>query len=276
MKKIIVAAVLLLLVRATFAQTAYHVEVKGKGSPLLLFPGFGCPGDVWNETLMELTKNHECHVFTFAGFGGVKPVDSPWLQTVKNDIETYIVSKKLQKASLLGHSLGGTLSLWLAADHPDFFDKIILVDALPGSAALMIPNYTGEKIPYDNPQSKAMLAMDAEAFSQMNAQSVAYMCRNQQKRSQLTEWFNQADRKTYVYGYIDMLNLDLREKIAQIKVPVHILAASLPNQAMAEKTYKAQYERLPAAQITFAENAAHFVMFDQPEWFIRSLQHVLQ
>jgi pimeloyl-ACP methyl ester carboxylesterase len=78
---------------------------------------------------------------------------------------------------------------------------------------------------------------------------------------------NKADRKTYVNGYIDMLNLDLREEIAKIKVPVVILAATFPDKTTVEKTYQAQFEKLPSVKIHYAENAAHFVMYDQPEWF---------
>jgi hypothetical protein len=41
--------------------------------------------------------------------------------------------------------------------------KLIIVDALPATAALMIPNYKGEIIPYDNPQSKMMMTMDQKS-----------------------------------------------------------------------------------------------------------------
>lgn len=87
---------------------------------------------------------------------------------------------------------------------------------------------------------------------------------------------NSSDRKTYVYGYIDMLNLDLRKDIATITIPVTVLAATFPNKQMAENTYAAQYKNLPAAKVLYADNAAHFVMYDQPEWFINNLVKELQ
>ncbi|WP_321538359.1 alpha/beta fold hydrolase [Flavobacterium piscinae] len=144
---------------------------------------------------------------------------------------------------------------------------MIAVDALPCSAALMIPNYNCEKIPYDNPQSKMMLQMDDAAFKGMNAQQVQFMCKNKEKHPTILEMMNKADRKTYVNGYIDMLNLDLREEIAKIKIPVVILVATFPDKTTVEKTYQAQFEKLPSVKIYYAENAAHFVMYDQPEWF---------
>lgn len=267
-KSILLIVFILLISKPVFSQTAFKVEVKGKGTPVLLFPGFGCTGEVWNETVTELSKNHECHVFTFAGFGNVSPIDEPWLSTIKDQIISYVKTKKLKNATLIGHSLGGTLSLWLASEEADLFKKLVIVDALPASAALMIPNYKGEKIPYDNPQSKMMLNMDQKAFNAMNSQSISYMCLNKEKQKTIAEWMNAADRKTYVNGYIDMLNLDLRKEIAKIKIPVVILAATNPDLNTVQNTYKAQYENLPSVKVYYAANSAHFVMYDQPEWFM--------
>lgn len=259
-----------------FSQAAFKVEVKGNGEPILLFPGFGCTGEVWDETVAELSKKHECHIFTFAGFGNVPPIKTPWLLTIKNQIIQYVKEKKLNKPSLIGHSLGGTLALWLSSSETDLFRKVVVVDALTSTAALMIPNYKGDIISYANPQSKMMLEMDDNAFNAMNTQSVAFMCMNKEKQKTIIEWMNITDRETYVYGYIDMLNLDLRKEIAKIKIPVVILAATNPDINMVKNTYKNQYENLPTVTIYYAENSAHFVMYDQPEWFLSKLAHEIQ
>ena len=268
---------ILLFVASTnlFSQTSFNVVMKGKGKPVLLFPGFGCTGQVWDETVAQVSKTNKCYIFTFAGFGNVKPIENPWFATIKSDLEKYIIENKLKKSTLIGHSIGGTLSLWLASSNPEWFKKIILVDALPASAALMIPNYKGEIIPYDNLQSKNMLNMSDADFQNSNNQSVQYMCNNKEKQKVIATMMNQSDRKTYVYGYIDMLNLDLRTEISKIKTPVTILAATNPNLEMVTKTYKDQYKNLPTVNILYAENSAHFVMFDQPEWFLKQIIEIL-
>jgi pimeloyl-ACP methyl ester carboxylesterase len=266
----------ILFTTKSFSQQSFEVVVKGEGAPVLLFPGFGCTGQVWDETVAEISKSNKCYIFTFAGFGKVKAIEKPWFATIKNDLEDYIKKNNLQKSTLLGHSIGGTLSLWLASSNPDWFDKIVLVDALPFSAALMIPNYDGTKIPYDNPQSKSMLTMTTVEFEKSNDQSVGYMCNNKEKQKLIATMMNQSDRKTFVNGYIDMLNLDLRSELTKIKVPVTILAATFPNKDIVSKTYQAQYKNLPQVNVLYAENAAHFVMYDQPEWFINQLNTILK
>jgi pimeloyl-ACP methyl ester carboxylesterase len=102
------------IVTSMHAQKSFDVIVKGKGEPVFLFPGFGCTGELWNDTASELSKTHECHIFTFAGFGDVAPIEMPWFSTIKNEIITYTKSNKINKPTLIGHSLGGTLSYWLA------------------------------------------------------------------------------------------------------------------------------------------------------------------
>lgn len=274
------AFILLLLITSYFsfanAQAAFRVVVKGKGNPVLLFPGFGCTGEVWNETVAALTETHECHIFTFAGYGNVPPIETPWLIKIKDDVIKYVKDHKLKKPILLGHSLGGTLSLWLATLEKDMFKKVIAVDALPAPAALMIPGYKGDIIPYDNPQSKRMLDMDSATFAKMNSQTIPFMCFNKEKQNIILNWMSKADRKTYVYGYVDMLNLDLRKEIAGIKIPVIILAAANPVVNTVQKNYQLQYANLPSVTIYYAENAAHFVMYDQPEWFISKVKEAIQ
>jgi len=272
--------ILLFLITSYFfdanAQSPFKVVVKGKGDPVLLFAGFGCSGEVWNETVSMLSKTYECHIFTFAGFGNVPPIESPWLTKIKDEVIVYVKEKKLRKPILLGHSLGGTLSLWLASLEKDMFKKVIAVDALPASVTLMIPDYKGDIIPYDNPRSKMMLEMDSTSFAQMNSQSIPYMCLNVEKQKTILNWMSIADRKTYVYGYIDMLNLDLRKQIAEIKIPVIILAATNPDLSSVQKTYQSQYENLPSVVIHYAEHSAHFVMYDQPEWFNDKVKEVIR
>jgi len=224
----------------------FKVEVKGKGEPILLFPGFTCTGDVWKDVVTELSKTNECHVFTFAGFGDVLAIETPWLSKIKEGITDYILKNKLEKATLIGHSLGGTLGLWLGSEEHSKYQKIIVVDALPSTGALMIPNFNSETIVYDNPFNQRLLDMDASSFEVMASQMASGMSLNKEKHAIIKDWILKADRKTYVYGYTDLLKLDLRASIAKIEVPVTILAA-----------------------------AAHFIMFDQPKWLLNAIKEEL-
>ena len=259
------------------AQEPFQVEVIGAGQPILLFPGFTCTGEVWNTTVAELSKEYECHVFTFAGFGDVAPIEKPWLPKIKEGIKTYIQAETLEDPIIIGHSLGGALGLWLASDENHPYSKVVVVDALPSIGALMMPNFKSENMVYESPWNKQLLEMDSVAFKKMAIQMASGMTLTTEKQDQLVTWMVKADRETYVYGYTDLLKLDLREDIAKINIPVTVLAATHPyGIEMAKNTYEGQYRKLAHYTIEFAEESAHFIMYDQPEWFSNHVKKALQ
>ncbi len=268
-----------LLILSSLSITAqdktFEVDVIGEGDPILLFPGFTCTGDVWNATVNELSKNYECHVFTFAGFGDVPAIEKPWLPKIKDGVVNYISEKELDNTVLIGHSLGGALALWMAADG-NSFKELIIVDALPSTGALMMPNFKSEYMVYDSPYNKQLLAMNDADFEAMAQQMASSMTKEKLNQEKIKNWMIQADRETYVYGYTDLLKLDLREDLAKINSPVTILAATEPyGLDMAKSTYELQYKALAEYTIEFANGSSHFMMYDQPQWFIENLKNAL-
>ncbi len=255
---------------------AIYVEVTGQGDPVLLIPGFTVPGDSWEAVVKQLEKSHECHVVTLAGFGGKEPIEFPWLPKVNEALEDYIRMNELNDITVIGHSLGGTVATWLASREGSKLSKIILVDALPASGAIMFPNFNPDYLKYDSPYNNQQLAMNEADFEQLANNMSKGMSTNSDAQKQIKKWILEADRKTYVYGYTDYLKLDLREDLKNISIPVSIIAADQPyGKEMIIKTYKDQYANLHDYNLVVAENAAHFIMYDKPEWFMDQIQRIL-
>ncbi|WP_299318538.1 alpha/beta hydrolase [uncultured Maribacter sp.] len=274
-KKLLFGLLLFTAFSSTAQYNSFEVKVTGEGDPILLFPGFTCTGEVWNATVNELSKNYECHVFTFAGFGDVPAIEKPWLPKVKEGILEYVSQNKLENPVLLGHSLGGALALWMAADG-NSFKELIIVDALPSTGALMMPDFKSEYMVYDSPYNKQLLVMSDSDFEAMAQQMANSMTKEKSNQEIIKNWMIQADRETYVYGYTDLLKLDLREDLAKINSPVTILAATEPyGLEMAKSTYDLQYKALKEYTIEFANGSSHFIMYDQPQWFIENLKNAL-
>lgn len=278
MKSIFLALAILfsLSTRAQENNQPIHVKVIGKGKPVLLIPGFTVPGESWDTVVNQLKDNYECHVVTFAGFGGKKAIDFPWLPQVNNALEEYIRQKELTNLTVIGHSLGGTIAIWLASRENNGISKIVLIDALPAAGAIMIPNFNPENLVYDSPFNNQQLSMNESDFEQMAQGMAQGMSLNPEIQKQIKDWIILADRKTYVYGYTDYLKLDLREDLKNISIPVTIIAADKPfGKEMVMQTYQSQYANLLKYDLIIADNSAHFVMFDQPEWFMEQIQNIL-
>lgn len=92
----------------------FQVKVVGHGPPMLLLPGLASSGEVWDGVVAHYQDQFECHVFTLAGFAGVPTIDGPLLSKVRPALAAYIRDKHLDKPVVVGHSLGGVLSLWMA------------------------------------------------------------------------------------------------------------------------------------------------------------------
>ncbi|WP_245232988.1 alpha/beta fold hydrolase [Maribacter forsetii] len=275
-KKSLFGLLILSALSTTAQGNPFEVKVTGEGNPILLFPGFACTGEVWDATVVELSKEYECHVFTFAGFGNVAAIEKPWLPKIKEGVVSYISENKLENPVLLGHSLGGALALWMAAEA-NSYKELIIVDALPSTGALMMPDFKSEYMVYDSPYNKQLLVMNDTDFETKVIQMASGMTKEKSNQEIIKNWMIQADKGTYVYGYTDLLKLDLREDLSKINSPVTILAATEPyGLEMAKSTYGLQYKALAAYTIEFANGSSHFIMYDQPQWFIENLKNALK
>lgn len=118
--------------------------------------------------------------------------------------------------------------------------------------------------------------MSDTEFEQMAAGMSQGMSLNPESQEKIKDWMIQADRRTYVYGYTDYLKLDEREDLKKISIPVTIIAADKPfGKEMVKQTYQNQYANLSKYELIIADNSAHFVMFDQPTWFMDQIQQII-
>ena len=256
---------------ASSQSTSIRVSRAGKGDPVLFLPGFTCPGSVWNETIKNMEGKNEAYIISYAGFNGIAPIPMPWYQSIKKELIDYIKKEDLKKIKVIGHSMGGNLATDLAAEMPERFQKVIIVDAIPCMRELMMPGVPASQIQYENPFNKSMLAWTPEQTRKNAALLAGSMTNNKELTDSLVQWSLIADRETYVYGYTDLLKLDLRETLGKISAKVLILGADFPSKDQVIATYDKQYANLANKTVEIATNSKHFVMFDQSDWFYRKV-----
>lgn len=254
------------------------VTVTGTGDPIILLSGFATDGDeVWQTTVDKLYKSYQCHVINYAGFAGMEAIPFPWLPKVLKGVERYIKENQLKNPVIIGHSLGGTLGIKLAASPDLNISKLLIIDALPATGALMMPDFKPETLYYESPYNQQMLNMDDMAFTQMTSSMAAGMTSDPGGLQQIIKWMKGTDRKTFVYGYTDYLKFDVREDLKSVKIPVTILAAGKPyGEEVVRANLKNQYQNLADYHLLLNLDSAHFIMMDQPEWFMEQLKTALK
>lgn len=277
MRRFFYLTLLIASVNFGFAQSkAFDVKVAGKGQPLIFLPGFTCPGAIWDETITNLESKFKTYQFTYAGFGDVPEIEMPWYGTLANEIASYIEEQKLKNVIIIGHSMGGMLAIDIAARHPNRISKMVMVDALPCIREIVMPQVPVEQIAFESPYNTQMINASDSAL-RVTAGYMAMGMSNQTSRHQeLIGYIMNSDRETYVYGYTELLKLDLREKLATIPASTLILGADFPSKEAVMPNFESQFANLKNKEIKIASNSKHFIMFDQPEWFYAEVNNFLK
>ncbi|MDR7131795.1 pimeloyl-ACP methyl ester carboxylesterase [Algoriphagus sp. 4150] len=264
-----------LFVSISQGQTAFRIERKGTGKPILFLPGFGSSGQVWDQVISKFPE-HESITLTYAGFDGVPPIGLPWYCRISDELINYVKENNIKGLTVVGHSMGGNLAVELVKAIPDRIDHLVLVDALPCMREVMMPGVPAQALSYDSPYNDQLLKMSASDFESYASQMAQGMASGAKDQVQLKDWLLAADRKIVVYGYTDLLKLDLREGMESIVTPVLLLVADQPFGDQGLETMKIQYNGLKNKEFKMAKNSRHFMMMDQPEWLAQELQRFIE
>ncbi len=261
------------------AQSLFTVEVVGKGKPMILIHGLYCSGEVWEETVAHYKDKYECHVLTLAGFAGNAPaLRENFLSGVKDEIIAYAKTKKLNKPILMGHSMGGFLSMWAALSAPGLFEKIIVVDANAYLAALQMPGATKES---SMPMAVQMRDMTSKQTPEQTAQAQSMflptMITSPERIDQVKAMAVKSDNKTQGQVLYELYTTDLRKELATIDCPVLILGAYIAyknygvTKEMVMKSHTDQAALIKNVKIELNDIAKHFIFYDDEKWFFEKV-----
>ena len=281
MKKYIILIIAFLfsaLCLNVFGQTKefpFEVLKTGNGDQSIIFiPGFASSGDVWNETKATFESDFTCYTLTMAGFAGRKAQPNASFENWKNGIANYIKENNIEKPILVGHSMGGGLALAIAADYPDLISKIVVVDAIPCLAALNDSAFISKENNDCSATVNQMTGMTNDQFYDMQKKTMPRLLADASKLDMVVDWSVKSDRTTFGQMYCDFFNIDLREKITQIKCPALILLESYFINL--KPAIEGQYKNLKTANFQYATTGLHFIMYDDTAWYMGQLNNFLK
>jgi pimeloyl-ACP methyl ester carboxylesterase len=257
-----------------------RVEVVGTGRPVLMIPGLGSAASVWTETCAALQPGVQCHLVQLPGFAGAPAVQkAQWLESMRDELLAYEADRGLKQPVVMGHSLGGVLTLMMAAKAPAAAKRYVIVDSLPFLAGIRNPNASAEDARrMAAPMREALLkASDEESERQFRA-SAAGMTRSPERAKTIAAWGMASDRATVAQSMSELWAADLRPLLPRIDRPVLVLgswAAYEPMGATLESTgalFRHQYEGLNGVQVRMSERGYHFLMWDDPDWLVSEVK----
>src|ERR1051325_7114023 len=112
-----------------FGQKIHYVEA-GSGPTVILLHGLGGSSQVWQFNIGPLAEKFHVFVPDQIGFGkSDKPLVNYRIRTYVDFLDQFCKQLKIERASLVGNSMGGWIAAIYAATFPDRVDKLVLVDA---------------------------------------------------------------------------------------------------------------------------------------------------
>jgi pimeloyl-ACP methyl ester carboxylesterase len=105
-----------------------YYEEHGSGEPLVLLHGGISAGEMFGAILPALAAERRVITVDLQGHGGTADVDRPLLpETMADDIAALIRHLGVERADVMGYSLGGTVALRTAIQHPQVVRRLVLV-----------------------------------------------------------------------------------------------------------------------------------------------------
>ena len=103
--------------------------VEGEGSPILILHGWGASIDTVRPIINILNNRYKVYALDLPGFGSSsEPKEAIDSFQYAEIVREFLKEMNIEKATFIGHSFGGKLSIILSSKYPDIFDKIVLID----------------------------------------------------------------------------------------------------------------------------------------------------
>ncbi|EWS99772.1 hypothetical protein N865_20905 [Intrasporangium oryzae NRRL B-24470] len=107
-----------------------YYEVQGEGSPLVLIPYLAADQACYAFQVADYAKHFTCYTVDLRGAGlSGKPEGSYTTELLADDVAGFMQAVGLERAHVMGLSLGAATGMWLAAKHPQRITSLSLHSA---------------------------------------------------------------------------------------------------------------------------------------------------
>jgi pimeloyl-ACP methyl ester carboxylesterase len=114
-------------------QLAFEEFGNPADRPLIILHGFFASSRNWRQVAQRLAARFHVYVPDIRNHGASPHHPLMDYPSMSADLLRFIEERNLEKANLLGHSMGGKIAMWLALTNPNRVDKLIVADIAPVS-----------------------------------------------------------------------------------------------------------------------------------------------
>ncbi len=221
-------------------------EVAGEGDAVVLVHGLSGSTRWWNRNVSDLAEHYRVYLVNLPGFGTLRRSGPRFvLAEATSWLLDWMEAVGLGRAHLVGHSMGGYLSLRLAARRPEAVGRLVLVDPAGMPSHRTMLGHLGPLLlsaRYGRPAFLPVLVRDAL----------------------------HAGPLTLLRTARDLLAEDVRDDLQRVKAPT-LLVWGESDPLIPPSIGDVMRAEIPDSRLLVIERAGHNPMFDRPDDFNRAL-----
>jgi len=254
----------------TTDQGIVHYEVYGRGRPVILLHGWLGSWGLWQETMAYLGQYYRTYALDFWGFGeSGKKRDSYAVQDFVSLVDNFMEKLGIMRAPLVGHSMGGTVSLLVAIQFPSRVSKVTVVGSpIVGSSLSFLLKLFGRKlIAYVVYNNMWAFRLFYRALGPLYSKDPRWPEMMERDLSKTT-------LESFLHSIASLRRTDLRPYMNQVKIPTLGMYGD-KDIVVHPAQWKLVLDGIPNARIERFHQAGHFIMLDEPQRFSETLKSFL-
>jgi pimeloyl-ACP methyl ester carboxylesterase len=217
-----------------------------------------------------LGRYYRTYALDFWGFGeSGKKRETYAVQDFVSLVDQFMNQLGIARAPLVGHSMGGTVSLSVAIQYPERVSKVVVVGAPIAGSSLALP------LKWAGYRSIAFLLFNMMGLFRLGMRIASpIICHDPRFPDMMDRDLSRTTLESFLRSIASLRRTDLRPKLSDIRVPVMGMYGEKDNivhptqwKPLAEGVEKSSTERFP--------KAGHFIMLDEPQPFINKLKSFL-
>jgi pimeloyl-ACP methyl ester carboxylesterase len=254
----------------TTDQGIVHYEVYGRGRPVILLHGWLGSWGLWQETMAYLGRYYRTYALDFWGFGeSGKKRNTYAVQDFISLVNQFMEQLGIYQAPLVGHSMGGTVSLAVAIQFPERVSKVVVIGSpIVGSSLSLLLKLFGRRpiasLTYHNLWAlKLGFRILAPLYS-----------RDPLWPDMMARDLSRTTLESFLLSIASLRVTDLRPQLHQIKAPAMGMFGN-KDVVVNSNQWEPMLAGIPHARIERFERAGHFIMLDEPQTFMEILHDFL-
>lgn len=254
----------------TTDQGIVHYEVYGRGRPVILLHGWLGSWGLWQETMSYMGRFYRTYAMDFWGFGeSGKKRDTYAVQDFVHLVDQFMQELGIHQAPLVGHSMGGTVSLLVAIQYPHRARKVVVVGSpIEGNSLSFLLKLFGRR------PVATMLYHNMWVFRVFYRLLSPLYTRDRRWPQMMDRDLSQTTLESFFRSIASLKRTDLRPSLHQIKVPTMGMYGDR-DVVVDPAQWRPLQAGVPHSRIERFHSAGHFIMLDEPQQFMDTLRNFL-